>query len=146
MDIRKYKRRGYNAEREFNKELRNKHIWSWRIPSSGYRTGKFALPDVIGILHGKIMGFEVKTTEKDEFSHSLKDTDPIIVWLRNSLSFPVEARGFLVAKFIGNNRWKGQEIFQLEEGKERIFTFKRKGAVKITHLLRQLHITVDSLI
>lgn len=143
MEIRKYKRRGYTAERELMKELRRKKIWSWRIPSSGYKTGNYALPDIIGFLHGKIMAFEVKTTEKNKFKFSLKEDSSLITWLKNSLRFPVEARGFLTVKFIGNNRWKGEEIFDLK--KENRFKLKRKGAVKIKNLLRRLHISVKSL-
>lgn len=145
MEIRKYKRRSYTAERELMKELRRKHIWSWRIPSSGYKTGDYALPDIIGFVNRRVIGFEVKTTEKDHFDITLKDASPIITWLQNSLRFPLEARGFLAVKFIGNNRWKGEEIFNLEKDQERHFEFNRNEARKIKDLLMILHITVNSL-
>lgn len=127
------------------KKLRSKKIWSWRIPSSGFKTGGYALPDVLGLIRGRVIAFEVKTTEKDKFTLTLKDKDPIIFWLRNSLEYPLEARGFLATKFIGNNRWCGKEIYNLEKNEERKFKFKRSNAVTLSALLRKLNVTVRSL-
>lgn len=142
MEIRKYKRRGYKAERDLMKKLRSKKIWSWRIPSSGFKTAGYALPDILGVIRGRIIAFEVKTTEKDKFNLTLKDNDPIIFWLQNSLEYPLEARGFLTTKFIGNNRWCGKEIYNLEKNEKRKFEFKRSDAVTLNELLRSLKITI----
>jgi len=141
-DIQKFKRQSYTAERSLMKFLRGHSIWSWRVPSSGYKTGGYALPDVLGVnpmgdYRVELLGFEVKCTNKDQRTIRLKGNEsPILTWLKNGKEFPVPHRGFLVMKFIGRNRWKGMEI---NEEPHR-YRFEREGAVKLPTLAERLEI------
>jgi len=140
-NIKKHRRQSYRAERQLARLLREYSIWAWRIPSSGYKTGGFALPDVVGInkraSKTELLGFEVKCTGKDKrIIHLKKDESPILTWLKNGKEFPVPHMGFLVMKFIGRNYWKGMQISE----KPNRYKFKREGAVKLPTLAERLEI------
>lgn len=139
MNIQKFQRRSYNAERKIMKVLRAYGIWSWRIPSSGFKTGNYALPDILAVPKGEdVLGFEVKTTEKDRFRETFDEDTPIITWLKNGKPFTVEPLGYLVVKFMGNNMWDGAKITSLDNPR---FTFYRNQGEKLykpKHLLKVL--------
>jgi len=141
MSIQKRKEQSYRAERTLMKFLREYGIWSWRVPSSGYKTSDYALPDVIGLNKSpketELLGFEVKCTNKDQRTIRLKgDESPILIWIKNGKNFHVPHRGFLFVKFIGQNKWKGMKISE----KPAHYRFRRRGAVKLPILGEHLEI------
>ena len=114
MSIQKRKEQSYRAERTLMKFLREYGIWSWRIPSSGYKTSDYALPDVIGLNKNpketEILGFEVKCTNKDQRTIRLKeDESPILIWIKKREKLPCTSQGLSVREVHWAEQVEGNE-------------------------------------
>jgi len=108
----KRRRRGYSAERELVKKLKERNIWATRIPVSGIGQ---PLPDVLAVSKGVLHGFEVKTTKgpKKFYKRSFDNT---LLWLNAMLNEELKAKAWLAVKFKGNT-WR---FYPLLEGTENI--------------------------
>ncbi len=103
--MKKRRRKGFDAERELVRRLKDKGIWATRIPVSGVAQ---PLPDVLAVSNGTLHGFEVKSTS-NSINFYKKSFDNTILWLEAMRNEKLHAKAWLAVRFLGG-KWRFYEL------------------------------------
>ena len=133
--MRYIRRRGFEAERELVRGLRQFGVLAWRIPASGMYESrkKMSLPDVLAYAKGEFWGFQVKATAKDHVRVWKKQLEPLQAWLLDVLEHDVAGRAWIAVKFSG-----GFWVLREFDGELRNYDFSVKSATRLKHQLAVL--------
>ena len=110
-DPSKHRRRAFARERDLVRLLWKKGFACMRAPASGSKTKKTIYPDVIAVWRGKVLVFEVKTSEKYKTIYIPRhQVEKIRVFAERA-----GGKAFIAVKIIGQGEpWKFIPIEQLE--------------------------------
>lgn len=105
------RRRGFAHERDLARKLWNMGFAVMRAPASGSKAKRTRYPDLVAIMKGTVLAFEVKTTRNPSTIYIKREqVEKLLEFTRRAGGYP-----FIAVKIIGTGNWRFIPIKELEE-------------------------------